>query len=104
MSSKDLLEGLFDVEREAEDVVEAARAEARGRVEAARSAARSLAELARAEALAAAKESEAAAAEEIAALYEERLKSFKAGLAASKLDHGRFAEACRAAIRELFPR
>jgi vacuolar-type H+-ATPase subunit H len=104
MSSKDLLEGLFDVEREAEDVVESARAEARRRVEAAKAAARGLAEDARASALSAAKEEEASAKSEVDASYAESLKSFKADLSASRLDHDRFAEACRGAIQRLFPR
>jgi vacuolar-type H+-ATPase subunit H len=104
MSSKDLLEGLFDVEREAEELVEAARAEARKRVEAAKSSSRALVEEARAKALAAAQEEEEAARVRIDSEYRRSLEAFKTALAESMLDHESFAKVCGEAIVELFPR
>jgi vacuolar-type H+-ATPase subunit H len=104
MSSNDLLEKLFDVEREAEKIVEAAKAEARKRAESAKSASRALVESAREKALAAAKADESSAKAAIEAEYERSLESFKSALASSNLDRKAFDETCRSAIEELYPR
>jgi F0F1-type ATP synthase membrane subunit b/b' len=104
MSSKDVLEGLFDVEHEAVEIVEAARAEARRRAETAKSASRALVEEARARALAEAKDREASAANEIDRTYSDAIESFKSSLAAAENDREAFASACRASLDKLFPR
>ncbi len=104
MASKDLLEGLFDAEREAEDIVEAARAEARRRIEEANASSRREAEETRERALSEARRAEAAEAAAIDAELAERLDAFEKALEGSRLDRIAFDLACGRAIEELYPR
>jgi hypothetical protein len=98
MPSKDLLEKLFDVEREAEALVAGAREEAGRRLDAARTKAqRSYTEAydqALAKAVAERRESEQAARDE----YEAAIVSFRKHLDDSRVDKAAFFSACDAAL------
>ena len=98
MVSKDLLENLFDVEHEAEDLVSAARTEAGRRLDAARTKAQKnyteAYDAALAKALAAREASEEAVLEE----YEAAILSFRTNLEGSRLDTEAFAAACADAL------
>jgi vacuolar-type H+-ATPase subunit H len=100
MPSKDLLEKLFDVEREAEALVAAAREEAGRRLDAAKVRAKtSYAEAydaALAGALASREMSEKAARDE----YEAALQTYRKKLEESRLDYESFAAACLSALTE----
>ena len=98
MPSKDLLEKLFDVEREAEALAADASAEAGRRIDAARTRAQRLYaeayESAMAKALADRELAEKAARED----YEAALRSYRRKLESSRIDERAFAAACAAAI------
>lgn len=100
MPSKDLLEKLFDVEREAEEMVAEARAEAGRRLDIAKTRAQKYYteayDAALAKALAARESSEKAARDE----YDASIQSYRQKLEASKLDRESFAAACAAALGE----
>lgn len=99
MPSKDLLETLFDVEREAELMVAEARAEAGRRLDAARTRAQryyaEAYEAAMAKALADRDLAEKAARED----YEAALRTYKEKLESSRIDRAAFAAACEAALQ-----
>lgn len=98
MASTDLLEKLFDVEREAESIVARARDEADRLLDSAKVMAQRLYteayDAALAKALAAREESEKAAKAD----YESAIETFRAKLAASRLDRAAFAAACEEAL------
>jgi vacuolar-type H+-ATPase subunit H len=98
MASKDLLEKLFDVEREAEAIVSEAREEAGKRVDAAKTRAQKhyseAYDSALAEALSARESSEKAARAE----YDEAIRAFREKLESSRLDEAAFAAACEAVL------
>jgi vacuolar-type H+-ATPase subunit H len=99
MPSKDLLEKLFDVEREAEEMVAEARAEAGRRLDAARTRAQKYYteayDAALAKALAAREQSDRKARED----YANAIKDYREKLASSKLDRGALTAACDDALR-----
>ena len=103
MSSKDLLEKLFDVEHEAENIVSQAREEAGRRLDAARTRAQAsysrAYDAALAKALAARESSEKAALNE----YESAIAAYREKLETSRLDVEAFKAAC-AAILATAPR
>jgi vacuolar-type H+-ATPase subunit H len=98
MPSKDLLEKLFDVEREAEAMVSEALAEAGRRVDAAKTLAQEnytrAYDTALAKALAAREQSEASARAE----YDAAIEAYRKKLESSRLDLSAFAAACEAAM------
>jgi len=100
MSSKDLLEKLFDVEHEAETMVSEARAESGRRLVAAKTRAQKYYaeayETALAKALAAREESDEAARRE----YEEAIADYRRKLESSRLDRDAFSAACDAALEK----
>jgi vacuolar-type H+-ATPase subunit H len=100
MSSKDLLEKLFDVEHEAEKMVAEAREEAGRRLDLAKTRAQKYYTEAYDAALAAAlssrEKSEAAAREE----YRAALEDYKEKLESSHLEKGAFSSLCDAALEE----
>jgi vacuolar-type H+-ATPase subunit H len=99
MPSKDLLEKLFDVEREAEAMVAEAREEAGRRLDAAKTRAQGYYteayDAALARALAAREKSDEDARRE----YEEAIAAYKRKLEASALDRGAFDAICDAALK-----
>jgi vacuolar-type H+-ATPase subunit H len=99
MPSKDLLEKLFDVEREAEAMVSEALAEAGRRVDAAKTLAQEnytrAYDAALAEALAAREISESAARAE----YDAAIEAYRKKLEFTRLDAGAFTAACEAAMK-----
>ena len=98
MPSKDLLEKLFDVEREAEAMVAGAREEAGRRVDAAKTKAQKYYteayDAALAKALSSRELSEKAAREE----YEAAIEAYREKLEESSLDKEGFAAACAAIL------
>jgi vacuolar-type H+-ATPase subunit H len=100
MSSKDLLEKLFDVEHEAEAMVSDAREEAGRRVDLAKARAQKYYteayDAAREKALAARARSEKAVRSE----YEEAIEAYRMRLESSKLSADAFTAACEAALEE----
>ncbi len=100
MPSKDLLEKLFDVEREAEALVSEAREEAGRRLDAAKTRAQEYYteayDAALAKAVTAREQSEKAAREE----YEAATLTYRNELESSRLDADAFAAACAAALGE----
>jgi vacuolar-type H+-ATPase subunit H len=100
MPSKDLLEKLFDVEREAETLVYEARGEAGRHVDAAKTRAQKhyteAYDAALARALAVRERSEQAARAE----YDAAIESYRKKLESSHLDGEAFATACDAALAE----
>ncbi len=100
MASKDLLEKLFDVEREAEAMVAEARAEAGRRLDSAKTKAQEYYtqayDAALAKALAARELSDAKARKE----YEDAVADYRRKLEASSIDRGAFDAICDAALGE----
>jgi len=98
MPSNDLLEKLFDVEREAEAMIAAAREEAGRRLDAAKTRAQQYYteayDAALAKALAGREKSEQAARDE----YQAAIKDYREKLEASFLDRVSFEQACRVAL------
>jgi vacuolar-type H+-ATPase subunit H len=98
MPSKDLLEKLFDVEREAEGMVAEARAEAGRRLDAARTRAQKYYteayDAALVKALAAREQSDRKARED----YDNAIKDYREKLASSRLDGGALTAACDEAL------
>jgi vacuolar-type H+-ATPase subunit H len=98
MPSKDLLEKLFDVEREAEEMVAEARAEAGRRLDAARTRAQryytEAYDAALAKALATREQSDKKARDD----YDEAIRDYRERLESSKLDYGALEKACDEAI------
>ncbi len=101
MSSKDLLERLFEVEREAESIVQAARDEAGRRIDAAKTQAqRSYSEAydaALKTAISAREASEASARAE----YQAAIDCYRRQLESSRVDVGAFRRACDEALGEV---
>ena len=100
MPTKDLLEKLFDVEREAEAIVSDARDEAGRRLDSAKTRAQrhytEAYDAAKAEALASLESSESSAREE----YRSAIQEYKLGLESSRLDEAAFAALCDSALEE----
>jgi vacuolar-type H+-ATPase subunit H len=100
MPAKDLLEKLFDAEREAEGIVAEAKAEAGRRSDAAKTSAQrgytEAYDAAMAKALAALEASEAAAREE----YRGAIERYREKLESSRLDEAAFISACESALGE----
>ena len=100
MPSKDLLENLFDVEREAEAVVSEAREEADRRLDSAKARAQKsyteAYDTAMAKALEIRELSEKAARDE----YEAALQTYRKKLESSDLDRDAFAAVCASALGE----
>jgi vacuolar-type H+-ATPase subunit H len=98
MPSKDLLEKLFDVEREAEEMVAEARAEAGRRLDAARTRAQKYYteayDAALARALAAREQSDKKARDD----YDRAIREYRESLESSRVDGGAFTDACDAAL------
>jgi vacuolar-type H+-ATPase subunit H len=98
MSSKDLLEKLFDVEREAEEMVAKARAEAGRRLDAARTRAQKYYteayDAALAKALATREQSDRKARED----YDEAIRDYRERLESSKLDYEALKDTCDEAV------
>jgi vacuolar-type H+-ATPase subunit H len=98
--TKDLLEKLFDVEREAETMVAEARAEAGRRLDAAKTRAQEYYteayDAALAKARASRELSEKAARED----YEAAIREYRKKLEASRLGKDAFEDACRSALGE----
>lgn len=101
MTSKDLLENLFDVEREAEEMVAEARAEAGRRLDAARTKAQKYYteayDAALAKALAAREQSDKKARDD----YAEAIRDYRERLESSRLDGQAFAARCDEALGEI---
>jgi vacuolar-type H+-ATPase subunit H len=100
MPSRDLLEKLFDVEREAELMVSEARAEAGRRLDAAKARAQKYYTEAYDAALAKALESRERAEESARAEYEAAIRSYRERLDSSTLDRPGFETACASALGE----
>jgi vacuolar-type H+-ATPase subunit H len=101
MPSKDLLEKLFDVEREAEEMVSEARAEAGRRLDGARTKAQKYYteayDAALAKALAAREQSDKKARDD----YAEAIRDCRERLESSKLDREAFESRCDEALGEI---
>jgi vacuolar-type H+-ATPase subunit H len=101
MPSKDLLEKLFDVEREAEEMVAEARAEAGRRLDAARTRAQKYYteayDAALAKALAAREQSDKKARDD----YANAIRDYRERLDSSKLDEGALKAVCDEALGEI---
>jgi vacuolar-type H+-ATPase subunit H len=100
MPSKDLLEKLFDVEREAEAMVSEAREEAGRRLDAAKTSAQASYTEAYDAALAKARASVELSEEAARREYEAAIRSYRERLDSSRLDPEAFAAACDAALGE----
>jgi len=100
MPSKDLLEKLFDVEREAETIVSESRREADSRLDAAKTRAQKYYaeayDAAMAKALGTRESSEQKARE----VYETEILTYRKNLESSNLDKVAFAAACAAMLEE----
>ncbi len=98
MPSKDLLEKLFDVEREAEEMVAEARAEAGRKLDAARTRAQKYYteayDAALAKALATREQSDKKARDD----YDEAIRTYRERLESSKLDYEALKAACDEAV------